>query len=95
MAIEYIKTISSNAIHTNGKENITISASGTLYNIYPVGKSGKKCRLRAASGATVVVDHDSGNIKMTSDFTMTQYDTLLLESDGTYWEPLGGKANNA
>ncbi len=98
MATEYPVTISSNIINTNFKQNVRVTATGTINNIYPI-KDGMRCVVNAASGATVTVDKDAGNVKMTSDFVMDQGDTLSLavhDISGTlYWLPSGGKANNA
>ncbi len=95
MATFYTKTISSNAINTNFKENILVSGGGTLYNIYPLGKPGKRCNL--AFDASTSVSCSAGNIKTTSNKTMVQYSSLNLEVEptGTYWVPVGGYSKNA
>ena len=92
----YTRTISSNAIDTNRKQFIEISATGDLYNIYPV-VTGTEVTLMAASGATVTISGSSGNIKMTGSFSLGQYDTVTfkVEPSGAYWIPSGGKNNNA
>ncbi len=98
MAVTYPVTISNNTINTNFKPRVCVSASGTINNIYPIAE-GYELEVSAASGATVVLDKDAGNVKMTSDFTATQGDLVKLrvyDISGTlYWLPTGGRANNA
>lgn len=79
------RPLSGTTLHTNFKEAIEISSSGTLSYIKPVGKRGMKHRLKVKTGVSLTVN-TSGNIRMPGSFVMNDpNDILEVESDGAYW----------
>lgn len=77
---------------TNTYQPIDAAPSSTITFTLAAGSAGQMLRLiNQGTGTTVLVD--TGNQVLASTYSLGQYDSLLLMSDGTRWIEMG-RSNN-
>lgn len=77
---------------THTYQPLDAAPASTVTVTVAAGSSGQALRLLNQGTGTILIQ-DTGTAKLASDYSLGQYDSLLLISDGTNWIELG-RSNN-